>query len=374
MRKVVAGFLRPIGARIRALGRNPVALATRMGLPDFEQGPSAWVTARQIREYCEQAEALTGDVHLGLHAAVARPGGAFGLVEFACRSADTLRQALHFRIHFGALLREPWEPYLTENPTEALYGGVDPEDRLGLGRHGHEYLIATNCMIIRENLSPSWRPRRVWFSHAAPPSRGGLEAVFQTEEIYFEQADDGLAIDVSDLGRRPRFADPALFAYLERQAHRSVRQPGQTALLSELRQHLRAQLATGDAEMETLAGRFHMSARTLHRRLAAEGINYQRLLDQLRRELAEAYAGQSELTPQEMSRRLAYSNLPAFLRAFKRWTGTSPTQYRQKARLRDAASVLRLPLAGKAREQLEAAGRGDVDDVEAPKQDTAAEA
>src|SRR4051794_37369687 len=97
-RKIVASFLRPIGARLRALGRNPVALAARLGLPDFEQGVTSWITPRQVREYCEHAEAHSQDLDLGINAAIARPMGAFGLVEFACRSAPTLREALHFRI------------------------------------------------------------------------------------------------------------------------------------------------------------------------------------------------------------------------------------------------------------------------------------
>ena len=124
---------------------------------------------------------------------------------------------------------------------------------------------------------------------------------------------------------------PALFPFLEKQARAKAGQTDEGAFLFDLRQRLKAQLSEGSSEMNDLARGFRMSPRTLHRRLAVEGLNFQRLLDQVRHELAESLVGQSEGSIEQIANRLAYSNVPAFLRAFKRWTRMSPTAFRQRA-------------------------------------------
>lgn len=77
--------------------------------------------------------------------------------------------------------------------------------------------------------------------------------------------------------------------------------------------------------MATIAADFHMTERTLHRRLAAEGTSYRALLDEIRKTLA-AEMLDSGLTVEETGRRLGYSETPAFTRAYNRWNGHSPSR------------------------------------------------
>ena len=92
-------------------------------------------------------------------------------------------------------------------------------------------------------------------------------------------------------------------------------------------------LLNGEApRLETVARRLNTTPWSLRRRLQAEGVNFQQLLDQTRRELGEAYVRDTALTLGEIAYLLGFGSVGAFQRAFRRWTGEAPGQYRIRHR------------------------------------------
>jgi len=85
----------------------------------------------------------------------------------------------------------------------------------------------------------------------------------------------------------------------------------------------------GFPALEVVARQFHMTPRTLHRKLVKEGTSYQGLLDATRHQLAIRYINHQRMTLQEIAYVLGYAELSNFRRAFKRWEGVAPSQYRQ---------------------------------------------
>jgi AraC-like DNA-binding protein len=77
------------------------------------------------------------------------------------------------------------------------------------------------------------------------------------------------------------------------------------------------------------AGDLHMSTRKLHRKLAAEDTSFRALLLEIRTELAKQYLNDTSLTLTEISFMLGFSEISSFSRAYKRWTGKSPSVARQ---------------------------------------------
>jgi AraC-like DNA-binding protein len=84
--------------------------------------------------------------------------------------------------------------------------------------------------------------------------------------------------------------------------------------------------------MSSMARQFGMSERTLQRRLADEGVSYQELLDEARKQVAGRYLTTSALAIGEVAYLLGYSEPAAFHRAFKRWYATTPEAYRAGGR------------------------------------------
>jgi AraC-like DNA-binding protein len=81
---------------------------------------------------------------------------------------------------------------------------------------------------------------------------------------------------------------------------------------------------------EAVAGQLNMSARTLHRKLAAEGTSFQALKDTFRTELAIQYVSRPELSLDAIATLMGFHDNSAFYRSFKKWTGVSPGQFRRE--------------------------------------------
>lgn len=93
-------------------------------------------------------------------------------------------------------------------------------------------------------------------------------------------------------------------------------------------------LLPDDPSILAVAQSLSMNVRTLQRRLAEDGQSFRHLLDDCRRQLAEADLSKREHSVAEISRRLGYSDPAHFVRAFRRWTGEAPTRFcaRQRAK------------------------------------------
>ncbi len=92
----------------------------------------------------------------------------------------------------------------------------------------------------------------------------------------------------------------------------------------------------------TLAKHLDISIRTLQRRLRKEGVTHLELLERVRREKAEGYLRDTHMSVKEISVLLGFSDQSSFCRAFKRWTGSTPSRFRRRART-TAHAVVRRP-------------------------------
>jgi AraC-like DNA-binding protein len=88
-------------------------------------------------------------------------------------------------------------------------------------------------------------------------------------------------------------------------------------------------LAQGDVSIERIAREMGMSRQTLYRRLRAEGTTFEAILDAKRRQLAIRYLGLDRSSVKAAAYRLGFSDPAAFSRAFKRWTGRNPSEFRE---------------------------------------------
>lgn len=129
-----------------------------------------------------------------------------------------------------------------------------------------------------------------------------------------------------------RCPDGLLLIYIDRAFRASLAfRPSHGVLHAEFESAVLEQLAQGDVRIEQVASRLGMSTRTLHRRLKDVGLEYQGLLDTIRQRLATELLGNT-LSIKEVCYRLGFSEPSAFRRAFKRWTGQSPSAYRSARR------------------------------------------
>ncbi|WP_453822699.1 helix-turn-helix transcriptional regulator [Tepidimonas fonticaldi] len=98
----------------------------------------------------------------------------------------------------------------------------------------------------------------------------------------------------------------------------------------KVRAELISRLAAGEPSRADVASALHMSEKTLQRRLKGEETSYQEILDETRRELARQYLREGRMSVCEVTFRLGFSDQSSFTRAFKRWTGLAPGEFRHR--------------------------------------------
>ena len=130
---------------------------------------------------------------------------------------------------------------------------------------------------------------------------------------------------------RPRRPSGNMFAMILREIGRAIEArmpPPPSAFQQEAERRLEPLLAGGNVRMEALARALGCSRQTLYRRLKAEGLTFEALLNRLRRRLAIKFLTEEGVSVKEAAYRLGFADPAAFSRAFKRWTGSAPRSVR----------------------------------------------
>ncbi|TDG13753.1 AraC family transcriptional regulator [Seongchinamella unica] len=167
---------------------------------------------------------------------------------------------------------------------------------------------------------------------AAPESAEHYESLFGCP-VLFAREHSGLVVSRQLLQYPLAQNEDSLREFLRLAPYPLVRRdsPGETGPLSRRIEQLL--LSSGPENLPTasdVAAQLNMSPRTLHRRLTAEGTSFQQLKDNLRREMAVHYIQRDELSIDAIAAVMGFQDNSAFYRSFKKWTGTSPGQYRQQ--------------------------------------------
>src|SRR5512133_729216 len=172
--------------------------------------------------------------------------------------------------------------------------------------------------------------KSVAFRHPRPANTSEHQRLFGREP-FFSADVSALEWDRSALEWEVPGTDPALSRILERHAQALLAEKPELgqAYADRVRTVLASALAGGTTTLESVATRLAMSARTLQRRLTSEGVTFDGLPDAVRLQLAVRYLTEPKVAISEVAYLLGYSEPSPFHRAFRRWTGTTPSEFRR---------------------------------------------
>jgi AraC-like DNA-binding protein len=305
--------------------------------PQMVADPEARVSPAQFCVAWAEAARASGDAALALTLAETIPQGAFGIVEYVCRSAPTLREALSQWVRYLGILDDAVKVALVEG-REGLALRVVVESEAPAPA-SHELCFALVVRHARQMTTPKLRPIAVRFTHAVPSTEHARYHASFGGPVAFGAARTELVFSMIDADAPLTTADPNLLAILlpaaeERRGRASTDPP----LVDQVRRALASALSHDEAQLAGVSKRLGMTARSLQRRLQDEGASFQTLRDETRRTLADRYLGQG-LSLAEISFLLGFSEPSAFFRAFKRWTGLTPIERRASLSPRAAPST-----------------------------------
>jgi AraC-like DNA-binding protein len=254
----------------------------------------------------------------------------YGALGLAWKSAPTIRSSLERVERYCRL----WTDNLTYEVLDRD-DGVDfilyrsGERRLGM-RLSNEATLASATSLIRQTSSPRFRPVTVRLKHAAPRSISSHERYFGCP-VLFGADRDALTISHDVLARPNHLADDGISRFLLSHLDAEIESVGtEPSLEALLEREISRSLSEGTPRMAEVARRLAMSDRTLHRRLSERGLSFKALVDSTRRQVAQSLLQDSRYTLTEVAFLTGFSEQSAFNRAFKRWTGQTPTAFRRR--------------------------------------------
>jgi AraC-like DNA-binding protein len=305
------------------LGYNTTSLLAAAGLtPAQLEDSDSRVTCAALPTVIGEAMRTRPLKDLGMRVAAEIPIGAFTLLDYLIVTCENVSQGMkqlarYLRIHevpFKLDIRDE------EDPVRMVYTDIpDPFTA--------EFEVTLPVFHLRRETGSQFRAEYVSFAHQ-PDDATEMQAVLGCS-VHARAAWNGLAISRESWALPLRRRDLVLHEVLRRNAEEIVaRLPVSNNIVAELQRALLARIAQGETEIEAVARSMATSVRSLQRRLSAAGTSYQEILDSTRRECAVRYLGDRALSISEVAYLLGYSEPAAFHRAFKRWHGKTPQEFR----------------------------------------------
>lgn len=204
----------------------------------------------------------------------------------------------------------------------------DGERRLGM-RISIEADLASGVSLSRQVSPGPFTPLAVYFQHPGPKSRHHHETYFGCP-VHFDANQDAMLLSREALNAPNLLGDEGITEFLVSHLDRELSEIDDTPSLShQTKREIARGLSEGLPKMADIAKHLGMSVRSFHRRLADQGVTFQSLTEETRRELALSMLKEEQFALSEIAFMTGFSEQSAFSRAFKRWTGQTPATYRK---------------------------------------------
>ncbi len=301
-----------------------------MGLSATElANPDARVDMRSLSALWEAAHHYSGDPAIGLHIGKQVKPEQLSIVAQTLLQSENLHQGLQQYMRFMQLVNETLKLHLSVGNREArIEFLIEP---CNYHRSEIERTVMAGFARARFAMGEVISLNEVHFAHPNPGYAEVYEALFEAP-VRFSQPVTALLFDKQLLVLGPNKRNPYLYQALVQHAENLLRSlTPQDNTVVALRKFIEQHLAHAQLDAESAAEHLHMSRHTLYRKLKKAGVSFQGLVEEVRHAQALRLLAQRDVSISEVAFVLGFSELSAFSRAFKRWTGSSPAHYRERA-------------------------------------------
>lgn len=315
----------------RQLGRDPRGIVERHGMEArVLTDPESLVAPQQVADTLEYCSTLFDDPLFGLHIATLQDPEVFGCVTALCRAAPTFRAGVRCLIDYLPVIHAPdCEVVLIEGRDTAELTWLVNTD-IGVNDQANYQAALLNVKLLQAMGGPGFTPS--WVSLSADPRHADVPEIERVLgcKVATRQTHNSVAFPVTALDQPVPTANRLIYrllgGYLDQ-----VRAHQRQSIVDRVDSYIRGSLASGSCTIDRCAVKLGMSVRTLQARLAQEDARFSELVENQRAAIAKAHLAQRQLSLDEIADRLGYGEQTSFGRAFKRWTGMTPQQYRSGA-------------------------------------------
>jgi AraC-like DNA-binding protein len=291
----------------------------------IEEGTRRLPVADYVRAI-DAAIAVSGDPAFGLHMGEQARSAMFDVVGSLSEHAETLRQSIEATGRYARILSEGHEPELHEFDDTAAFRFSALRGDWTAVRLTAEFSMTALQSALEVFAGAGARPSAVCFAYPKPSYASEYERIFG-DAARFDQPFTEMLFPRAWLDKAQPYASAELYAVLKAQADRSLDRIERDAVLSERIKRVLETYETRPMTMEDVARDLGISARSLRRKMLAEGVSFTDLVARNRMSIAKRMLERPGASIQETAYAMGFASPAAFHRAFKRWTGKTPKEY-----------------------------------------------
>ena len=298
--------------------------------PEGLNDPDRRIPFAQVVALYEHGARLARDDAFGLHVGETVDPKAFDVLGYSVINSSTLGEAYDRAVRYNFIWTNGSYFVIGTKPplTKIVYSYAD--ESITQRRHDVEMTFAALASLSRNVTNSHVSPARITFQHDRPRNTKEHQRIFRCP-VEFNASSNQYFIETASLGLPIVKADPGLCAVLDRHAEALIaKYPRHETLIEQVRTMIKDELSGGNASLDRIADALSMSGRTLQRKLREHKTSHQELLDQMRKDLAMRYLEEPEMAICEVAYLLGFSESSALHRAFKRWTGQTPSEFRRR--------------------------------------------
>jgi AraC-like DNA-binding protein len=337
---VIAGWVKAICRALEAAGCDSAALLAEAGFNrECLDGPGARCPLANTARLWEISVAATGDPAFGVKVASHIKHTTFHALSYGLSASSTLKEAferLQRYCHVGS-----WAVEFEFCQCGSEYHCVI-EPLINLPFESIDAVVSALLRMCRSLLGRDHSPLLIELQRPRPSKIDDFERLLRAP-LRFRASHNRLVFDSHSIECPLDGGSPELARHSDAIALQYIARIERDDIQARVREVLMQRLGKGEPSQEEVAEQLHVSARTLQRRLGESGMTYKEVLDETRRALAMAYLSAPQHSVSDVTYLLGFSCDSSFTRAFRRWTGQSPSNWRAGTAPRPANHTSALP-------------------------------
>jgi AraC-like DNA-binding protein len=279
----------------------------------------------------ERAASLVGDASYGLRLGASRDTRDRGLLGFLLLNSPTLMDGMTNLQRYSRVVGEGENLEIERNGAHVVLRFREADPALRALRHNSDFIAASVVRGCRDLTRQAISPIRAEFIGEEPSAKVEYADILGCP-IRFGAEWDALVYSEETTRLPAKGADDKLLRVLEEACQKIIGPIAKVHdLVHEVRRLIVERLPRGSANIDAIADELNMGSKTLERRLAERGQSFSALLDATRYNAAKHYLEETDMRIAQVAYMAGYTEPAALVRAFKRWTGTTPMKFRDSA-------------------------------------------
>lgn len=305
-------------------GLDCAAIFASVGMPDEPPDQSLRRENSTQRRFWQAAETISGDPDVGLHIGGLMPPFRGQVIEYLFLSSPSFGEGLRRASRYNRLLTDALRMELRVEGSVAVIHGLEHPVR-----HYLECAVAIFLAFFRQVTEGEFQPQEIWLPHAEGAIAAEYERIYRCP-VRLGMHEGAIRFDAALLDHASPAAEPQLLAMHETLAAQRLADLERRDLVLRVERELGGLLEQGEVALEVVAERLGRNPRTLRADLAQVGTHFNEVVARYRERLARRLLARTQESIDQIVYLTGFSEPSAFTRAFKRWTGETPTAYRER--------------------------------------------